>query len=137
MAGPVPDVSDGSEIMNKNKNFEKNKLFKWLSEMVKSLGQDITVKDYATMRSFEFDRPLRSKVIAGLMPRTVSVVVCLRNGDYSNVDLQKRINRKGSLRGAPMLLVGDENDASYAFDIIKNIYEKPHIQKMRNRKREQ
>ena len=120
---PEPVKDEVNEKQDKFTN--ANELFKNLSSMIETLGDDVKKDDHDTMRSFKFDRHLRSKVIAMLSPKGQSLVVYLRKGDHSSVDPDKEIVYENTYGGYPMLYIKKLDEVDYVFDIIKKIYVTP------------
>ena len=121
----IPEPVKDEVNANQDKFTDANELFKKLSSLIEKLGKDIRKVDNKTMRSFKFDRPLRSKVIAMLSPKGQPLVVYLRKGDHSSVDPDKKIVYENTFGGYPMLYIRKIGEVDYVFDIIKKIYVTP------------
>jgi len=110
--------------------FYPNDLFKKLSTLIEGLGNDISKKDNTTMRTFKsiITSINKKRGLAWLKPVGNSLIIHLRPGDHSDVDVEKRIvytkPGKSTFGNYPTMKITKFDDIEYAYNIIKNIYER-------------
>lgn len=115
-----------ADSYDRDKIFNSNKFFRELNVKVAGLGNNIYKKDHKTMRSFKFDSKINgTDGFVWLAPRGKSLVVYLRKGDHKSVDIENKIIQTGTFGNYPMLIIKDQKDIDYIFNIIKKIYKTP------------
>lgn len=132
----VKKISQGSSIMNvqeigENTIFKRNNLFDQMNKQVKGLGNDIELKNNKTMRTYTSIKKSTSKRkgLVWLKPMGNTLVIILRQGDYSRVDVKDKIAYskpdKKTLGNLPTMTIrNDPAEIEYAFKMIKHIYDK-------------
>jgi hypothetical protein len=104
-------------------------LFNQLSIYIEGLGDDITRKESAHMRTYtSISKLLKKRIgLVWLAPIGNSLRVYLRKGDYHNIDKQNRIvysePKKKTFGNYPTMKINSKQDIDYFFNIIKKIYE--------------
>lgn len=110
--------------------FYPNDLFKKLSTLIEGLGKDISKKDRTTMRTFTSIKKSINKKrgLVWLKPVGNSLIIHLRSGDHSDVDIEGKIVYsklgKSTFGNYPTMKINKLDDIEYAYNIIKNIYER-------------
>lgn len=110
--------------------FYPNDLFKKLSILIEGLGNDISKYDKTSMRTFKsiMKSTNKKRGLAWLRPVGNSLIIHLRSGDHSDVDIEGRIvyskPRKSTFGNYPTMKINKFDDIEYAYNIIKNIYER-------------
>lgn len=126
-----PNISkkNKAEKNAENASFYPNDLFKKLSPLIEGLGSDVSKKDKTTMRTFtSIQKSINKKRgLVWLKPVGNSLIIHLRPGDHSNVDIERKIvySRPGktTFGNYPTMKINKLNDIEYAYNIIKHIYE--------------
>ena len=127
-----PDTSkkNRTEKSEGHASFYPNDLFKKLSPLIEGLGNDISKMDKTTMRTFRsIQKSINKKRgLVWLKPVGNSLIIHLRSGDHSDVDIEGRIvytkPGKSTFGKYPTMKINKLDDIEYAYNIIKNIYER-------------
>ncbi len=126
-----PNISqkDKTEKSGGHASFYPNDLFKKLNALIEGLGSDVSKKDKTTMRTFTSTQKSINKKrgLVWLKPVGNSLVIHLRSGDHSNVDIERKIvyskPGKTTFGNYPTMKINKLDDIEYAYNIIKHIYE--------------
>lgn len=127
-----PDTSQKNRVEKSGGHtlFYPNDLFKKLSTLIEGLGNDISKKDKTTMRTFTSIKKSINKKrgLVWLKPVGNSLIIHLRSGDHSDVDIEGKIVYsklgKSTFGNYPTMKINKLDDIEYAYNIIKNIYER-------------
>jgi hypothetical protein len=109
-------------------NDSVNLFFDNLSKHLNGLGNDIERKDKSTMRAYYSISKSRKKKLglAWLVRHSKHLLVYLRKGEYSNMDLEGKIiyhsPEKKTFGQYPYMKVHNQGDLDYLVKIIENIY---------------